>query len=415
MQFIRMVTAAGTTVAAIMAADTRAVGIIAAATLVIIQFMRARTARLAIEFERPTGDVSMKKHDPSPTCFALRIGLVAAVACWATLIVPVVTGADPTPAPAATPKRLISLVLLTNEARQHDHSAIAAAATAASGATFSEDAIQEKPPYHLVRLPSGEFLISHVATPYFPDVEKAAADIRDPAVSKAVKEHRAWLAVDWFANEEPKDIAATYAQIGKMVASLAGPETLAVYSPDLNDFRAYDNTTKQTLASAEPLAMFPKFVATAKPPTAAATSQAGSAAPPAEGVLIANDDARLKKARAEARKRWPEFVKAFNSKKEGQYFAVKGPFEESGNKEFMWLKVKELDNETVHGTLENEPKSLANWTREQDIHIKIANVDDWVYAGPDTKPVGAFTQQMFAEAAKQKSPAPQEQSPAEKK
>ena len=333
---------------------------------------------------------------------ATRTGVFAALAFAASLLVTDAIAADATPAPQAAPKRLISLVLLTSEARQHDHTAIAAAAAVASGTTFREDAIQEKPPYHLVRLPAGEFLISHISTPYFADPASVAAGINDPAVSKAVKEHRAWLAVDWFANEEPKDIPAAYALIGKMAASLAGPETLAVYSPELNDFRVYDQTTKQSLATAEPLTIFPKFVAAAKTTTPTASASTTKTTP--EAVLISNDDPRLIKARAEARKRWPEFVRAFNSKKEGQYFAVKGPFEESDSKEYMWLKVKELDGDTVHGTLENEPKSLKNWTKEQDIHIKIANIDDWVYAGPDTRPVGAFTQQMFAEAGTSPSP-----------
>lgn len=345
----------------------------------------------------------MKRPNPlmERQSLAARTKFLALLACGAALLFPAKAGAAE-PTPASTPKRLISLVLLSREARQHDHGAIAAAATAASGTTFSPEAIQEKPPYHLVRLPSGEFLISHVSEPYFPDSAKIAADIRDPAASKAVKEHRAWLAVDWFAKDEPKDIAATYAQIGKMIASLAGPETLAVYSPDLNDFRAYDETAREALAGAEPLTIFPTFVATAKQVSPSPAPDA------AGGVLIANDDPRLKKARSEARRRWPEFVRAFKAKKEGQYFAVKGPFEESGNKEFMWLKVKELDQETAHGTLENEPKSLKNWTREQDIHIKIANIDDWVYTGPDAKTVGAFTQQVFAEAA---SPSPSPSKP----
>lgn len=329
-----------------------------------------------------------------------------------TMLVSRASAADPTPAPDAAPKRLISLVLLTSEARQHDHAAIAAAATAASGASFSEDSIQEKPPYHLVRLPSGEFLISHIATPYFADPAAVAATIKDPALSKAVKEHKAWLAVDWFPKEEPKDIPATYAQIGKMVASLAGPETLAVYSPELNDFRVYNETTKQTLAGAEPLALFPAFVESAKPASAAPSDSSVQAA--AEPVLIANDDPRLKKARAEARQRWPEFVRAYRAKKEGQYFAVKGPFEESDSQEYMWLKVNELDDDTAHGTLENEPKTLKNWTRDQDIHVKIANIDDWVYAGPDTKPVGAFTQQMLGEAATAGSSSSPQQSPTKK-
>lgn len=124
----------------------------------------------------------------------------------------------------------------------------------------------------------------------------------------------------------------------------------------------------------------------------------------------------MKAARAEARRRWPEFVSAYNARKTGQYFGVKGPFEEGDLREFMWLTVDEIDGEQVHGRLESQPASLKGWKREQDIHIKVANVDDWLYVTPDKEAVGGFSEKVLSEVAKKsragdERPAPRKEAP----
>lgn len=313
------------------------------------------------------------------------------------------TGASPAAKPKQ--KRLISLVLLLREPRQLDQASIADAAG------VSKDAVESKPPYHLARLESGRFLVSSLAEPYFKDSAKVAADARDADVKNGVQSHRAWLSVDWYDEKAPPDVRAAYQQIGKMLASFGGADALVIYSPELDAFQAYNPNAKTALAGSDPLQLFASATSGAPPSAQAGAPQPSpasqSAASSEQGVSIADDDPRLKQARAEAKKRWPEFARAFKAKKGDQYYAVKGSFEESGNTEFMWLKVDEIDQDTVHGKLESQPQSIKNWTRDQDIHIKIANVDDWVYSGPDNKPVGGFTQQVLADAAKEPKPATQ--------
>lgn len=316
-------------------------------------------------------------------------------------------------APQAQQERLISLVLLLREPRKLDHHAIAHAASAAAGADFPEESVEDKAPYHRVRLKSGSYVISDLAEPYFEKPAAVAADVKGEHLREAILEHRGWIAVDWLGKGEPEDVRATYQQIGKMLASLAGRDVLAIYSPELDSFADFDGDAKATLLGRDPLALFP-VPASAPSKAAAAGADAPAGAP--EGVAIADDDPALKTARAEARRRWPEFVSSFNARKPGQYFGVKGPFEEGDLREFMWLTVDEIDGEQVHGRLESQPASLKGWKREQDIHIKVANVDDWLYVTPAKEAVGGFSEKVLSESAAKsrvsdERPAPRKEAP----
>lgn len=297
-------------------------------------------------------------------------------------------------APQAQPGRLISLVLLLREPRKLDHDAIAHAASAAAGGRVGEEAIEEKPPYHRVRLKSGSYVISDVAEPYFTKPEEYA-DVKDEHIREMIGKHRAWIAVDWLGQGEPADVRATYEQIGKMAAQLAGPGTLAIYSPELDRFADFHGPEKAKLAGPDPLSIF----------SAGAGGETASAPGAPAGVMIADDDPALKHAREDARSRWAEFVQAFNARKPGQYFGVKGPFEESDRREFMWLTVDEIDGQKIHGKLESQPASLKGWKRDQDIHIKVGDVEDWLYTTPAKESIGGFTEKVLADFAK-KAPAP---------
>lgn len=332
------------------------------------------------------------KYFRSPT---LRLGLNFALTFL--LLAPPLWAADPKPKAAATKEtaapaekqRLISLVVLLRAPRTVDEHALADAIAPALGLEGeATDLISAKPPYFQVKLASGPFIISNITEPYFKESAKMAASEKDPALRKAMQDHKAWLGIDWGKKEEPADVKQAYQLIGKMAAALAGEDALGIYSPETGEFAPLNDEAIAQLKSDDPLQVF------AAPSTAGSPGEERS-----DVVTVDPNDPKLKAAQSEAKKRWREFVAAFNEKN-GSEFSVKGRLVEGENAEYMWLKVSEIDGELVHGTLDNEPAELSGFKMGQDLHIKLAEVDDWVYIGRDKKPRGGFTIKALDQLAK---------------
>ena len=153
-------------------------------------------------------------------------------------------------------ERLVSLVLLLSSSRKPSHELIAHAVGEGLGTKISRDAVVSKPPYHLVNVGDDKFIINDIAQPYFEQSAKVAEEIKNPNLSHAVLEHRAWISVDWVSADQQTDLHKVYQMIGKMVAHLSGKDTLAVYSPDMDQFVLWTPTVRQGLESDDPLAVF---------------------------------------------------------------------------------------------------------------------------------------------------------------
>src|SRR5262245_2036309 len=54
------------------------------------------------------------------------------------------------------------------------------------------------------------------------------------------------------------------------------------------------------------------------------------------------NDPRFKAAEAEARRRWPEFVAAFNRREPNVAYAVKARFTDGSATEWMWVQVQSI-------------------------------------------------------------------------
>ncbi len=173
-------------------------------------------------------------------------------------------------------ERLISLVLLLKSPRQPSHEMIAHAVSEGLGVKIDEQAVVTKPPYHLVSVDRDKFIINDIDQPYFEQNEKVASEIKNPNLSRAVREHRAWISVDWVSNDQQPDLREIYQMIGKMVAHLSGDDTLAIYSPDMDRFALWAPTVRQGLESNDPLSVF-EPAGTGQEP--AQTSSAPSASP----------------------------------------------------------------------------------------------------------------------------------------
>ena len=96
-------------------------------------------------------------------------------------------------------------------------------------------------------------------------------------------------------------------------------------------------------------------------------------------VRLAGDDPGLVAAAAEARRRWPEFVAAFNENRPGRKTAVKyaAPIK-GGGAEQIWIMVTALGSGTISGTLGNKPVEDIGLKQGDAVTIQTGDVRDWL-------------------------------------
>ena len=285
---------------------------------------------------------------------------------------------DKPAAEAGKKERLISLVVLFHEPRKLDEHTVGNLVSKALGVEHSHDEtkgsfVVAKPPYNLVKLKSGSYVINNIDKPYIGEDDKMLDDLTEPALRKAVSAHHAWVSIDWASPEKPSDVQHSYQDIAKIAAEVAGHDALAIYNPEIDDFTLYSESVARTLRSDDPLQAFD-----------------GGAGGGSDVVSIRGDDPRLLAAQAEAKEGWHDFVHAFRDKA-GTEFAVKGRIGEGDKTEYLWLSVHAIDEIEIHGRLDNEPTTKSNLKMGQDLHIKVGDMDDWIYLTSAKEPVGGFT------------------------
>ncbi len=341
------------------------------------------------------------KNSFSCRAFTGSIQLASAALCLTLFSVPAIADALPhadsvkhaDETETGKKGRLISLVLLFHAPRELDEHTVGNLVSKALGVDHSHDETHDnfvvaKPPYYLVKLKSGSYVINNIAKPYIGEDDKMLEDLTEPALRKAVSAHHAWVSIDWASPEEPADVQRCYQDMGKIAAALAGHDALAIYNPEIDDFTLYSESVARTLRSEDPLQAF--------------AGGDGGAGGSSDVISIRDDDPRLLAAQAEAKEGWHDFVHAFRDK-EGEEFAVKGRIGEGDKGEYLWLTVDAIDETEIHGRLDNDPAKGSNLKMGQDLHIKIGDVDDWIYLNSAKKPVGGFTIKLFDKMA-QKPP-----------
>ncbi len=224
----------------------------------------------------------------------------------------------------------------------------------------------------MLQVDGAAFVINNFSIPYVNDPEDHAKTIADRRLARAVASHGAWLSVD--ALDHSRTAASrdrAYRLIGQMMAELAGPDCLGILCPELDRCNVFDDSLRDVLRSAQPLALF-------QSPTLAPV------------IGIEGSDPRMVAAVAEARRRWPEFVAAFAASQDDRSFVIKAEFREGDKSEFMWVSVKRIEGETIHGILDNAPDELKTFQAGQEVVITLDRLNDWVYA-QGKQPVGGFT------------------------
>ena len=111
------------------------------------------------------------------------------------------------------------------------------------------------------------------------------------------------------------------------------------------------------------------------------THRTGTASAGGVPMVQAKDsDPRIVAATAEARRRWPEFVTAFEHPGARKGFAVKHAFPtRDGSKEHMWVNLTAIQGNQIKGTLDDQPLGDIGLKENDPVTLTLADVEDWVY------------------------------------
>lgn len=97
-------------------------------------------------------------------------------------------------------------------------------------------------------------------------------------------------------------------------------------------------------------------------------------------VDVADDDAVMNAAIAEARRTLPEFWAAFEAKAPGtEMFMLKLRLEQDGMGEHFWMANIERKDGKIFGTLDNEPYYVKTVKKGQRLEIPEADISDWSF------------------------------------
>jgi uncharacterized protein YegJ (DUF2314 family) len=127
-------------------------------------------------------------------------------------------------------------------------------------------------------------------------------------------------------------------------------------------------------------------------------------------VQLGADDPGLVAAAAEARRRWPEFVAAFNEHRPGRKCAVKyaAPIKGGGHEQ-IWIMVTALGSGTISGTLGNRPVEDIGLKFGDAVTIQTDEVTDWLFTDGQSM-TGGFSIATLRNAAGSREPFPDGQS-----
>jgi uncharacterized protein YegJ (DUF2314 family) len=291
---------------------------------------------------------------------------------------------------AARSHRLLSIVVLLKGPKYLDASLIATAARRAWKADLGDGDVEGRDGFvvgveisYMVMNQGRMALVNNFPSPYVPDANNVAAGIVDGRLSRLLAAHQTWFSCDALGVERDtpaEDIQDWYRYLGKLCAELLDDDCLAVYLPDSDRLFECDATTAARLRAGD----------------VPAALDDGRQSPV---IHIPDDDPRMVAAVAEARRRWPEFVAAFETQT-GRNFSAKIPITREGHTEFIWLDVTALEHNIVYGALGNEPMNLPGLKLGSRVKAKVQKVNDWCYMDHAGDLIGGFTVKVLEDVMK---------------
>jgi uncharacterized protein YegJ (DUF2314 family) len=221
------------------------------------------------------------------------------------------------------------------------------------------------------------FLVHHPARSYFNDPSDAAQHIPELRCRQAVLDHAAWASVDFLAGSNNVSVSETERlHLLQRVCSLLGElisddNCLALLDPATGRIVPFQPELREILRSDAPVL---KLFQPRQVPV----------------LSVSDDDAAMTPAVEQARRSWPEFVTAFETRDDNQTFAIKAAFHDGDAGEFMWLSVTAIENDVILGQLDNEPVFVKNVKCGDRVRVTLEQLNDWVYLTKDGTR-GAFT------------------------
>ncbi len=220
---------------------------------------------------------------------------------------------------------------------------------------------------------------------YVRDMKAAAEEIGDLRLRRAFEAHTCWMGIDFVAAAADISKTRVYQLLGRLAAEFVDDETLLLFSPEYRRAVIADAALPRQLRLADPLQALFKLK---RPPL----------------LQVKRDEPAMEKAVAEARRRWPEFVAAFVSRKTTHRFAIKRGFNTPTDEhhEFMWVQVVDIQEDRITGILDNDPLYAQGLQGEGDrVVSQFEDVIDWIYTA-DQSLVGNFTGPVILAAQKKK-------------
>jgi uncharacterized protein YegJ (DUF2314 family) len=260
--------------------------------------------------------------------------------------------------------QFISIVVLLKVPRKLDELELRGAVERAWNVTLGDDSepnnfVVMNGPVRLVQVKGHFFNVLSAARPYIEKREAFASKLRDLRVKAAVLEHSAWMSVDYHgsgASRLSKD--DKYAATAKLVAELLDDDCLGICLPDEDVVIGNNIELKQVLREFKTVKDL--WICGSDPILEFGTGVAEAAA-------------------EEARRRWPEFLSAYDGRQKGDRFLVKKRFADEENVEFMWIEVQMLQEATMSGVLMSDPMSLRQPRQGDVVSLTLADVEDWAY------------------------------------
>jgi uncharacterized protein YegJ (DUF2314 family) len=274
---------------------------------------------------------------------------------------------------------LISVVLVFRNPIRLTDERLHRAIVSAWGRDTRKDAdeyVVNKPPIGFIKFEGMLLQINNVGRPYCTEEyrkHQAAEEFKEMRQLKVVLEHRAFFTVDLMHPKNPKRTVKQecYRRMCSLAAEFVDDNCMGTSFPETGHLRPYDVGLKDALRNDRPLEAITEWE---RVPV----------------ILIDEDESKLRAATEEARRRWPEFVGAFHSRRDGQIFSVKAPFRDGEEVEWMWVTVSEITEDAVEGSLGNAPVNLHNIRESDHVRLPISAIADWAYA-VDKNLIGGFS------------------------